>query len=385
MITRFSTVYPGHIDLPDHGKSATPANERRFSNEDLAGVFDKTEHVATMMDRYGWETLWLAEHHFQHEGYEVIPNLLMVAVHLAHLTKTLKIGCGFNIAPMWHPLRLAEDYAVADILTKGRTVFGVGRGYHTREVETFGAPMIDQNANRELFEEQVDIIFKAFNNESFSHKGKYYTLPPEVPYRGYQLKELTLVPRPIHRPVECWQPVVSASPRGLDFMVRHGIRGAVGGGAATLQQGPITAYRDAAARAGQDLKLGQNLMLGIFFHLADTREKAVAALRPLYEEHAKMFAPLGFLPGATPAQVEAIARRGGWYEAGVPTLEDYMKTGAWFAGTPEELVAYLKELEARYPGMEDINLSTPMGTPESIMLDQFKWASEAVLPAFRRG
>jgi alkanesulfonate monooxygenase SsuD/methylene tetrahydromethanopterin reductase-like flavin-dependent oxidoreductase (luciferase family) len=385
MITRFSTVYPGHIDLPDHGQSATPANERRFSNEDLAGVFDKTEHVATMMDRYGWETLWLAEHHFQHEGYEVIPNLLMVAVHLAHLTKTLKIGCGFNIAPMWHPLRLAEDYAVADILTKGRTVFGVGRGYHTREVETFGAPMIDQNANRELFEEQVDIIFKAFNNESFSHKGKYYTLPPEVPYRGYQLKELTLVPRPIHRPVECWQPVVSASPRGLDFMVRHGIRGAVGGGAATLQQGPITAYRDAAARAGQDLKLGQNLMLGIFFHLADTREKAVAALRPLYEEHAKMFAPLGFLPGATPAQVEAIARRGGWYEAGVPTLEDYMKTGAWFAGTPEELVAYLRELEARYPGMEDINLSTPMGTPESLMLDQFKWASEAVLPAFRRG
>ena len=384
MITRFSTVYPGHIDLPDHGQNATPANERRFSNEALASVFDKTEHVAAVMDDLGWDTLWLAEHHFQYEGYEVIPNLLMVAVHLAHLTKSLKIGCGFNIAPMWHPLRLAEDYAVADILTKGRTVFGVGRGYHTREVETFGAPMMNQDANRELFEEQVDIIFKAFNNESFSHKGKYYTLPPEVPYRGYQLKELTLVPRPVNRPVECWQPVVSASPRGLDFMVKHGIKGAVGGGAATLQQGPITAYRDAAARAGQDLKLGQNLMLGIFFHLADSKEKAVAALRPLYEEHAKMFAPLGFLPGATPAQVEAIGKCGGWYEAGAPRLEDYMKTGAWFAGPPEDLVAYLKELEARYPGMEDINLSTPMGTPEAVMLDQFKWASEAVLPAFRR-
>jgi alkanesulfonate monooxygenase SsuD/methylene tetrahydromethanopterin reductase-like flavin-dependent oxidoreductase (luciferase family) len=384
MITRFSTVYPGHIDLPDHGQNATPANERRFSNEALASVFDKTEHVATLMDGFGWHTLWLAEHHFQHEGYEVIPNLLMVAVHLAHLTKTLKIGCGFNIAPMWHPLRLAEDYAVADILTKGRTVFGVGRGYHTREVETFGAPMMNQDANRELFEEQVDIIFKAFNNESFAHKGKYYTLPPEVPYRGYQLKELTLVPRPINRPVECWQPVVSASARGLDFMVKHGMKGAVGGGAATLQQGPITAYRDAAARDGQDLQLGQNLMLGIFFHLADSKEKAMAALRPLYEEHAKMFAPLGFLPGATPAQVEAIGKRGGWYEAGAPRLEDYMKTGAWFAGPPEDLVAYLKELEARYPGMEDINLSTPMGTPEAVMLDQFKWVSEAVLPAFKR-
>ena len=382
MITRFATVYPGHIDLPDHGQNATPANDRRFSNAQLAGVFGKTERVAQVMDKGGWDTIWLAEHHFQYEGYEVIPNLLMVAVHLAHVTKTLKTGCGFNIAPMWHPLRLAEDYATADILTKGRTVFGVGRGYHTREVETFGAPMLDQNANRELFEEQVEIIFKAFNHESFSHKGKYYTLPPEVPYRGYTLKDLTLVPRPIHLPVETWQPIVSASPRAMDFMIKHDIKGAVGGGAATMQQGPMVAYRDAANRAGKDLQLGENLMLGIFFHLADSKEKAVKALRPLYEEHAKMFAPLGFLPGATPAQVEAIGKRGGWTEAGVPTLEHYMSTGAWFAGTPEELVAYLKEIEARYPGMEHINLSTPMATPEKIMLEQFQWVSEAVMPHF---
>ena len=140
------------------------------------------------------------------------------------------------------------------------------------------------------------------------------------------------MPRPINRPVECWQPIVSASARGLDFMVKHGIKGAVGGGAATMQQGPITAYRDAAARAGQDLKLGENLMLGIFFHLADSKEKAVAALRPLYEEHAKMFAPLGFLPGATPAQVEAISKRGGWKRRALAELEHYMKLGAWFAG-----------------------------------------------------
>jgi alkanesulfonate monooxygenase SsuD/methylene tetrahydromethanopterin reductase-like flavin-dependent oxidoreductase (luciferase family) len=303
-------------------------------------------------------------------------------VHLCHLTSNLKIGCGFNITPMWHPLRLAEDFACADIMTKGRTVFGVGRGYHSREVETFGAPILDQAANRELFEEQVEIIFKAFDNERFSHQGKHYTLPPEVPYRGYTLKELTLVPRPIHRPVETWQPVVSASPRGLDFMVRHGIKGAVGGGAATLQQGPITAYRDAAARAGLDLQLGENLMIGIFFHLADSPAAALRAITPLYEEHAKMFAPLGFLPGVTPAQVAAIARRGGWAEAGVPTVEHYMKMGAWFAGTPEELVAYLKELEARYPGMAHINLSTPIGTPQAMMLDQFQWVSEAVMPHF---
>ena len=63
---------------------------------------------------------------------------------------------------MWHSLRLAEDYAMADILTGGRVIFGVGRGYHTREVETFGAPLLDQNANREMFEEGVEVIFEAF-------------------------------------------------------------------------------------------------------------------------------------------------------------------------------------------------------------------------------
>src|SRR5438045_7073536 len=259
------------------------------------------------MDRFGFDTLWLAEHHFQHEGYECLPNILMCAVHLAHVTKQLKIGCGFNITPMWHPLRLAEDFATADILTKGRTVFGLARGDYSREVETFGAPIIDQNANRELFEEQVEILFKSFNSESFSHKGKHYTLPPPVPYRGYELKEITLVPRPVNRPVECWQPVVSASPRGLDFMVKHGIKGDVGGGAATMAEGPIQAYRDAAARAGKDLKLGENLTVGVFFYLAESREKAIRELTPYYEEHVKMFAPLGFVPGITPPQVAAAA------------------------------------------------------------------------------
>ena len=135
----------------------------------------------------------------------------MMALHLTHLTKNIKLGCGFNITPMWHPLRLAEDYAMADILSHGRVIFGVGRGYHTREVETFGAPLLNQEANRELFEEQVDIIFKAFNNESFARA--HTAARPEVPspLRGYTLKELTLVPRPERLPVECWQPIQGGS------------------------------------------------------------------------------------------------------------------------------------------------------------------------------
>jgi alkanesulfonate monooxygenase SsuD/methylene tetrahydromethanopterin reductase-like flavin-dependent oxidoreductase (luciferase family) len=385
MITKFGTVYAGHVDLPDMGQDATPANERRFSNEHLVTVFEKTDAVATRMDQLGYHVIWLAEHHFQHEGYEALPNLLLSAVHLAHLTRRIKIGCGFNITPMWHPLRLAEDYAVADILTGGRVIFGVGRGYHTREVETFGAPMLDAEANRELFEEQVEIIFKAFDQASFSHHGKHYTLPPAVPYRGYELKELTLVPRPVHRPVECWQPIVSASARGLDFMVRHGIKGIIGGGAATMAEGPVYAYREAAARAGRDLALGENLCLSIFMYLAETREKAIREVTPHYEEHVKMFGPLGFVPGITPAQLAASTRRGGWGAAGVPTVEHYMKNGSWYAGPPEELAAWLGELQSRFPGLEHVNVSISMGTPKAVMLEQLSWFAKEVMPAFTGG
>src|SRR2546430_2897765 len=157
MITRFGSLYAGHVDLENIGLEGTPVNERWLSDEHLATVLDKTEAIVTLMDRPGYDTFWAAEHRFQREGYECIPNLLMLFVHLAHLTKRIKFGCGFNVAPMWHPLPLAGDFAVADRLTVGRVLFGVGRGYHSRECEVLGAPStaIDNEANRVLFEDQV--------------------------------------------------------------------------------------------------------------------------------------------------------------------------------------------------------------------------------------
>src|SRR5918999_1399239 len=254
LITHFDSSFAGHIDMDNVGYGGTPVNDRLFSNEELVTVFTKAEAIATMLDRLGYDRFWMAEHHFQPEGYECIPNLLLYAVHLAHVTERIKIGCGFNITPMWHPLRLAEDYAMADILNGGRVIFGVGRGYHKREVETFGAPLLDQPANRDLFEEQVEIILKALRERSFSHQGKHYTIPPRVPYRGYQLEEITLVPRPRNLPVECWQPIQSATQRGLDFMAKHGIKGIIGGGVAEggAIHDVIVAYRDALARAGRE-------------------------------------------------------------------------------------------------------------------------------------
>jgi alkanesulfonate monooxygenase SsuD/methylene tetrahydromethanopterin reductase-like flavin-dependent oxidoreductase (luciferase family) len=381
MITRFSTLYVGHIELERCGLSGTPADDRRYSNARLAEVFDTAAELARAADLLGYETLWLAEHHFQHEGYEVIPNIPLLAVDLAHRTERIKIGCAFNVVPTWHPLRLAEDYATADILTKGRLVFGVGRGYHTREVETFGNPMLDAEANRELFEEQMEVILKAFREESFSHRGKHYTIPPDVPYRGYPLKEITLVPRPAHHPVEIWQPIVSGSARGLDFMARHGIKGVISATAEEFVQRWFRDYREAARRHGRDLALGEDLILGFRMCIDDTPERAMERARPSFEEHAKFMAPLGMLRYSE-EHVRAVAAR----QAQVPTtasLENGVRNRSWLCGPSRDIVTYLKELEGRYPGLEHIMVAWALGSPKAHMIEQLTRFAREVMPAFR--
>ena len=385
MITRFDSLFAGHVDLDNLGYDGTPVNSRWLSDERLASVFDKARAMAELMDRAGYHTFWMAEHHFQREGYEVIPNILLLAVHLAQLTERLRFGCGFNITPMWHPLRLAEDYATADILTNGRVVFGVGRGYHTREVETFDAPMLDADANRELFEEQVELIFKAFNERAFAHRGKHYTIPPRVPYRGYELEEITLVPRPKHLPVECYQPIVSASARGLDFMVRHGIKGVIGGGAAAGGANPevVRAWRETLARHGKETELGGDLVVSYTVWIADNEQDAIREATPFFEENVKMFAPLGFVKGLTPEQVDAVADPARARQAGLPTVAEAVKNGSWLVGRPEGIVERLLEIQERWPGLEEVNIGHPVGTPQKYLLEQLDLFARHVMPAFK--
>ena len=96
-----------------------------------------------------------------------------------------------------------------------------------------------------------------------------------------------------------------------------------------------------------------------------------------------MFAPLGFVPGITPEQIAAVAKRGGWDAAGVPKVEHFMGLGSWFAGTADDLVAFLKGIEEKYPGMEHINFSSPLTTPKDLMLEQFEIVAAEVMPHFR--
>ncbi len=90
MITKFSALYVGQIELDNVGLRGTPADERRYSNERLVEAFQTAKEVSQHMDELGYYALWTAEHHFQHEGYEVFPNLIMLGTWLATQTQRLK-------------------------------------------------------------------------------------------------------------------------------------------------------------------------------------------------------------------------------------------------------------------------------------------------------
>ena len=386
MITKFGSLFAGHVDLDNIGWTGTPVNDRWLPDEHLASVFDKTEAIVLKMEELGYDTFWAAEHHFQREGYECIPNLMLLFVHLAHLTKNLKFGCGFNISPMWHPLRLAEDFAMADHMTNGRVVFGIGRGYHSREVETFGNPstIIDNEANRELFEEQTELLMKAFNQRSFSHHGEHYNIPPDVPYRGYDLKEITLVPRPRTLPVECWQPIVSASQRAMDFMVKHGMKGIIGGGAAAggTTDRVMEQWRDTLAASGRETELGTDLAIGYTIHIAETPERAIEEARDYFEENMKMFAPLGFVRGLTSQQIADLGDPAKAPFAGLPTLEQAVEAGSWLVGPPDLIAQQIRDVQERYPGLESINVGSVIGTPTDVIVEQLDIFGREVMPEF---
>ena len=94
--------------------------------------------------------------------------------------------------------------------------------------------------------------------------------------------------------------------RGLDYMMKHRIKGLIGAACARYHGREVDlAFKEAAERAGSDYALGEGLSLGIFYHLADSRARAVREITPWYEEHVKMFGPLGFVPGITPPKLEA--------------------------------------------------------------------------------
>lgn len=351
----------GTVDMPDAGHGGPSPQDRRYHQADWVKQYDDLFEYARVAEEVGFDSMWLAEHHFQYEGYEVTPNIILISAVLAMKTERLKFGGMFNVIPQWHPLRFAEDFAYADIVSRGRMICGIGRGTVPRESTAFGARVgwndsLDDQANRELFEEQVEIIKKAWHNETFSHRGKYYTLPAEgLDDRGRDVTTLTLIPKPWKVPVEIYQPVTS--PKTYDYVARNGHKAVYWMmSRPRLRQG-WRLYQDLYEQYHETkLRRGENRLLVINVTIGDTTEHAKEIARNGHDEFWRFLAPYG-------RQVNYLDEHGNsWPNTRIPTLEESMAQGPWVIGTASEVRDNLLQLQAElgieylvifphYPGM----------------------------------
>jgi alkanesulfonate monooxygenase SsuD/methylene tetrahydromethanopterin reductase-like flavin-dependent oxidoreductase (luciferase family) len=168
-------------------------------------------------------------------------------------------------------------------------------------------------------------------------------------------------------------------------MARHGIKGVIGGGAASggAASQTVLAWQDALARHGRAGALGSDLVIGLTFHIADSEEQAIREATPFYEEWMKMFAPLGFVRGLSDEQVRALADPVLARQTRLPTLPEAVKSGAWIVGPPERIVERLLELQDIYPGLEEVHVGQVVGTDERVILEQLERFSREVMPAFK--
>src|SRR6266705_2545426 len=93
------------------GAGGPEPTARRYAQHDFRRAADRILETGVLADELGFDSFWLTEHHFQHEGYEIVPNGILLGAFLAERTRRIRIGTMFNIVPQWHPLRLAEDFA----------------------------------------------------------------------------------------------------------------------------------------------------------------------------------------------------------------------------------------------------------------------------------
>jgi alkanesulfonate monooxygenase SsuD/methylene tetrahydromethanopterin reductase-like flavin-dependent oxidoreductase (luciferase family) len=290
----------GTVPMPDAGDPAIAPTSRRYGNDDAIACYDNMLHWATTADTLGFDTMWFTEHHFQHEGYEVLPNLIMFGMYAATKTKEIRLGQMFNVVPQWHPLRLAEDFALADILTGGRMEFGVGRGTVPREAWAFGTVVASgDNAmsaehdriNREVFEESMEVIKAAWYNERFSHRGKHFVFPADdIPDRGSYVNDLSLFPRPL-RTVDIYQPVTS--PETIEYVPRAGHKAIYWLQNAESQLSKWNRYAEIREEMGSPVGPGEDRCLVVNIHVAKTREEAVRRGGPGHDEFCKFLAPYG--------------------------------------------------------------------------------------------
>ena len=374
----------GGVEMDDAGAGPPAATDRRYGKEAIWETTERIIDTAVLCEALGYDSYWLAEHHFQYEGYEVVPNGILLGAVIAERTESLRIGTAFNIVPQWHPLRLAEDFATLHNISGGRAILGVGRGTVPRESEMLGTKIGSfdnpdkvgsDTSNRRQFDEAMQVISLALNEERFSFHGEVYDFPPPgIPDRGGFVEEVTLVPRPLY-PFETWQAITS--PPTLEQVPRSGWGGVFWNNHWTFTKRNWDRFGEVWEEChGQALALGEKRMLVRCVHVADTYEQAIEEVRPGHDEMWKFLGPYGWSKGYMGQDGKPAA------PGLIPELEESIDQKIWLVGTADDVgeqIEWYRELL----GVENLLLFPMMpGDSYDAAGDQLNRLATDVLPRF---
>lgn len=236
----------------------------RQSDED---AYDQALEDLVLAERLGFDIFWFAEHHFN-DDFSLSPSPNLLAAAGARLTQHIRIGIAVNVLPQHHPLRLAEEGAMLDCLSKGRLEFGIGRGIAGPEIAPWG---IAPGETRPRFEECHDFLLQAWEKGEAQWQGRFFTV-----------ENTPLVPNVLQRPhPPIW--VSAQSPDSVAWCAARDYPAMQVAEPLSVGVEQVQRYKDFAAQAGVTPKRGGIVPLRYVF-VAETDAQARRASLPYMQD-----------------------------------------------------------------------------------------------------
>ncbi|PEE36913.1 LLM class flavin-dependent oxidoreductase [Bacillus pseudomycoides] len=185
------------LTIFDHYPNQLSRTPRQFYNE----VLEQTVRAEEM----NFDGVWFTEHHFSDFGINSSPAVLLAAV--SQRADKIRLGVGVSVLPLHNPLRIAEDYALVDLLSNGRLDLGLGSGYDQKEFDGYNISLEDKT---QRFNESLEVLRKAWSGKPFSHQGKFF-----------QYNDLKLSVEPIQAPFPPYW-IVTSSEKGVSHVASMG-------------------------------------------------------------------------------------------------------------------------------------------------------------------
>ncbi len=325
-----------------------------------AEAFDESFRQVEEAEKLGIDSVWLSEHHFSPER-SVLASPLVIASSLATRTKRVRIGLAVQVLPLTNPLRVAEEAATVDHISKGRFDFGVGRSGLTRYYEGYNVPYVE---SRSRFMEALEIITMAWKQEQFSYTGDHFSF-----------QNVTVVPKPYQQPHPPIR-VALASAETFALIGRLGYAIFISANTAVPQlQERLALYRQARVEAGHTGPA--DIALRIPAYVAETTQQAHDEPE-LSTMHAIRYAATELMATAANPEVAARMER----TANTP-YDDILKQRVLY-GTPAAVVDRLQMYQDTL-GITGVVLEMNYGgrLPYERVINSVRLLTEHVAPRFK--